>query len=85
MGCHFFPQGILSTQGSNPGLLHWQVNCLLLSHQGSSPQTGLLHVFVNEVIGTAATLTASHVVHDYFLTAVVVLSNYNRNHMARKT
>ena len=27
--------GILSDQGSNPGLLHWQANCLPLCHQGS--------------------------------------------------
>ena len=24
VGCHFLLQGILPTQGSNPGLLHWQ-------------------------------------------------------------
>ena len=39
MGCHFLSQGILSTQGSNPHLLHWHCyldsNTLQLSHQGS--------------------------------------------------
>ena len=25
VGCHFLPQGIFSTQGSNLGLLHWQM------------------------------------------------------------
>ena len=35
VGCHFLLQRILLTQGSNPGLLHWQVKSLLLSHQGS--------------------------------------------------
>ena len=33
--CHFPFQGNFLTQGSNPGLLHWQVNSLLPSHQGS--------------------------------------------------
>jgi len=35
MGCHFLLQGNFLTQGSNPCLLHWQVDSLLLSHQGS--------------------------------------------------
>ena len=37
-GCHFLLQGILPTQGLNPGLLHllhWQVGSLSLSHLGS--------------------------------------------------
>ena len=29
--CHFLPQGIFLTQGSNPRLLRWQSDCLLLS------------------------------------------------------
>ena len=37
MGCHFLLQGIFLTQGSNPHLLHWQVDSLplrdLRSHQ----------------------------------------------------
>ena len=32
VGCHFLLQGIFLTQGSNPCLLHWQVNSLPLSH-----------------------------------------------------
>ena len=28
VGCHFLLQGILPTQGSNPHLLHWQVDSL---------------------------------------------------------
>ena len=38
VGCHAFLQGILSTQGSNPGLWHcrWILYCL--SHQGSPPK-----------------------------------------------
>ena len=29
VGCHFLLQGIFPTQGSNPGLLHWQAGSLL--------------------------------------------------------
>ena len=35
--CRFFPWWIFSTQESNPHLLHWRGNSLLLSHQGSQP------------------------------------------------
>ena len=35
MGCHFLLQGIFPIQESNPRLLHWQVDFLLLSHEGS--------------------------------------------------
>ena len=41
VGCHFLLQGIFPTQGSNPSLLHWQVDSLQLSHQGSP------HISVN--------------------------------------
>ena len=34
-GCHFLLQGIYSTQGLNPYLLHWQANSLPLCHLGS--------------------------------------------------
>ena len=37
VSCHFLLQGIFPIQGSNPGLLHWQVDSLPLSHQGSLP------------------------------------------------
>ena len=40
-GSHSFLQGIFLTQGSSLGLLHWQVDSLLLSHQGS-PEPSLL-------------------------------------------
>ena len=33
VGCHFLLQGIFSTQGSNPYLLHWQWNSTLSSVQ----------------------------------------------------
>ena len=35
VGCHTLLQGIFLTQGSNPHLLHWQADSLVLSHQGS--------------------------------------------------
>ena len=34
-GCCFLLQGIFPAQGSNPGLLHWQVGSLPLNQQGS--------------------------------------------------
>ena len=37
VGCHFLPQGIFPTQGSNPcllRLLYWQADSLPLSHLG---------------------------------------------------
>ena len=38
VGCHSLLQGISLTQGSNPCLLHWQVDSLPLSHQESPTQ-----------------------------------------------
>ena len=35
-GCHSLLQGIFPTQGWDSSLLHWQVDSLPLSHQGSS-------------------------------------------------
>ena len=35
VGSHSLPQGIFSTQGSNPGLLYWRQLLYPLSHQGS--------------------------------------------------
>ena len=35
VGCHFFLQGILPTQGLNPCLLHWQMDSLPLAPPGS--------------------------------------------------
>ena len=40
--CHFLLQGIFLTQGSNPCLLHWQVDSLPLSHLGGL----LLHSYL---------------------------------------
>ena len=36
VGCHFLPQGIFPTQGSNLGLPHFRQTLYRLSHQGSS-------------------------------------------------
>ena len=38
VGCHFLLQWVFPTQGLNLRLLHWQVDSLPLSHQGSPPQ-----------------------------------------------
>ena len=35
VSCHFLLQRVFLTQGLNPCLLHWQVDSLPLSHQGS--------------------------------------------------
>ena len=37
VGCHALLMGIFLTQGSNPSLLHWQADSLLLSHLESHP------------------------------------------------
>ena len=36
MGCHFLLQEIFPVQGSNPCVLHWQVDSLLLNLPGKS-------------------------------------------------
>jgi len=36
VGCHFLPQGLFLTQGSNSYLLHWQADSLPLSYLGGS-------------------------------------------------
>ena len=38
VGCHFLLQGIFSTQGWNPGLLHWQADSSPGFHLGSPSQ-----------------------------------------------
>ena len=35
VGCHFLLWGIISTEGLNLHLLHWQADSLPLSHQGN--------------------------------------------------
>ena len=39
VGSHFLLQGIFLSQGSNPCLLHWQMDSSPLSHQGSHTHT----------------------------------------------
>ena len=39
VGCHFFFQGIFSTQGSNLGLPHFRQTLYCLSHQGSQKES----------------------------------------------
>ena len=56
VGCHFLLQGIFLTQGSNPGLLHWQVGSLplmppgkpsfVLSSRQSSSHLGVFTLFL---------------------------------------
>ena len=41
VGCHALLQGIFPTQGSTPGLLHWQMGSLTLAPPGK-PHYGLL-------------------------------------------
>ena len=52
VGCHFLPQGLFLTQGLNPRLLHWQVDSLLLSHQGGPSMWSLeiLSLFVRKIL-----------------------------------
>ena len=42
VGCHFLLQGIIPTQGLNPGLLHCRQTLYHLSHQGSSKNAPML-------------------------------------------
>ena len=37
MGCHFLLKGVFPTQGSNPGLLHWQADSLMTVPPGKPP------------------------------------------------
>ena len=47
VGCHALLQGIFSTQGPNPGLLHRRQILYHLSHQGSLHMTNLYYVPIN--------------------------------------
>ena len=52
VGCHFLPQRIFPTQGSNLPLLHWQADSLSLHHLGS-PITLLVRSDYDGVLGTS--------------------------------
>ena len=43
VGVHFLSQGIFPTHGSNPHLLHWQAESLLLNHQENPKGSLWLH------------------------------------------
>ena len=67
VGCHFLIQGIFPTQGSNPHLLHWQVDSLPLSHQ-RSPQVWISVQFSRYVdcscrINSKCTLSCCNTCH----------------------
>ena len=47
--CHFLLQGIFSTQGLNPYLLHLQVDSLPLSHQESSLKKNNINFFIKYI------------------------------------
>ena len=55
VGCHALLQGIFLTQGSNPSLLHWQVNSLQLAPLESpcSEESGVIHVLVLCILAVA--------------------------------
>ena len=44
VGCHFLSRGIFPTQGSNPFLLHWQADSIILSHLESPYSRTLLFI-----------------------------------------
>ena len=48
VGCHFLLQGIFPTQGSNPRILYWLTDSLLLSHL-RSPHQDIKHFKKNTV------------------------------------
>ena len=50
VGCHFPLQGIISTQGSNPCLLHWQTDSLSLSHLRSPHLPICASVWIPEIL-----------------------------------
>ena len=52
VGCHVPLQRIFPIQGSNPRLLHWQVDSLPVSHQGSP---GCVEASVNEAWSSEVT------------------------------
>ena len=50
VGCHALPQGILPTQGLNPGLPHCRWILYWLSHQGSPLVVLLLSYFTHSLV-----------------------------------
>ena len=62
IGCHFLLQGIFLTQTSNLRLLHWQVDSLPLSHQGSPKKEALLRFNIHILL-----------VYFYFLNPILIV------------
>ena len=60
LGCHFLLQEIFLTQGSNPCLLHWQVDSLPLSQSPRKPLSAMevVNSFLNQ---SQASLPSPHV------------------------
>ena len=54
VGCHALLQGIILTQGSNPGLPHCMQILYLLSHRGSSDGLPLIRVVMKSEKTTKA-------------------------------
>ena len=61
VGCHFLLQGIFLTQAPNSHPLHWQVDSLPLSHQGSPKKEALLRFNIQILL-----------VYFYFLHAILI-------------
>ena len=56
VGHHFLFQGIFPTQGLNPHLLHWQMDSLPLSHQGSPCPSICDHILFNRIFMSGLTI-----------------------------
>ena len=50
MDCHFLLLGIFLTQGLNLYILHWQVDSIPLSHQGSPNLSTRINIKVTDEI-----------------------------------
>ena len=64
-GCHFFLQGIFSTQGLNPGLLHFRQILYHLSHKGSSSVTTFLLNSVYHLLLTTLQFSSISLPHGF--------------------
>ena len=69
VGHHFLLQGIFLTRGPNPcllHLLHWQVDSLPVSHQGSPIHSSLYHVLCLSLNHFAAHVSMSILQYPFF-------------------
>ena len=64
VGCHFLLQGMLLTQGSNSGVLHWLVDSLLQNLQGSPANLStfwfILSIFICKIMYIFLLLLSSY-------------------------